>query len=135
MVLNNLVDKVDRCNLNLNHHCGRHSLLESLGQTPWSNVPTYLAALEWLNGTSSKLPFTSDDVIKQNVTICSPKCVWGTCQNGSCICFNGFSGSTCNTTNQNSYLKCAPNKTRFGMSLNGVSDWSSELVFTNVIII
>ncbi len=130
MFLQNLVTKIDRCAASLNHFCGYHSLLENLGQLPESS-PKYLAALFWLNGTKSKLPFTSADVPKPQYLNCTPLCVWGTCFNGSCVCFNGYSGSRCDQRAP-SYLDCAPNSTRFGMNIGGLSDWSTEFTFTNI---
>jgi hypothetical protein len=130
MFLQNLVDKIDRCTPNLNHYCGYHSLLENLSQTPESS-PKYLAALLWLNGTKSKLPFTSADKPQPEYFNCTPSCVYGTCFNGSCICYNGYSGSTCDEKGA-SYLDCAPDSTRFGMNIGGLSDWSTEFTFTNI---
>ena len=78
MVLNNLVEKVDRC-LNGGGKCGYRSLMENLNQDPYT-VPKYAAIFKWLNGSNGNIPFTSQDVALQEET--KPTCVdckWGTC--------------------------------------------------------
>jgi hypothetical protein len=115
MVLSNLVDKVDHCAAYVTHYCGYNSLLENLAQSPDSS-PKYQAALLWLNGSNGTLPFTSADVVQPVQLSCSPNCVWGTCYNGTCVCFDGFAGSVCDQQVKK-YLDCASNKTLFGTIL------------------
>jgi hypothetical protein len=125
MVISDLVNKVDRCTPRLSHHCGYHSTMGSLLQEPMQ-IPKYAAAIAWLNGSMGNLPFTSADVPVNATLPCSPTCVWGTCFQGECICFNGFSGISCDQLGPK-YQDCASNKTRFGMVLNGIPDWSTEV--------
>ncbi len=130
MVLSNLVQKVDRCSSNLNHHCGYHSTMGSLLEDP-ATVPKYKAAIDWLNGTKGLLPFTSADVPVNATIPCNPACVWGTCFEGACVCFDGYTGSVCDQLGAK-YLDCAPNSTRFGMVLNGLADWSTEVLIFSI---
>jgi hypothetical protein len=73
------------------------------------------------------LPFTSADVIVNATIPCNPACVWGTCFEGACVCFDGYTGSVCNQLGAK-YLDCAPQSTRFGMCLNGLPDWTTEVI-------
>ena len=130
MFLSNLVDKVDRCTPSLTHFCGYHSTMGNLLQVPES-VPKYLAAVLWLNGTKGNLPFTLADVPKVAPVPCTQSCMWGTCYQGKCVCFNGYTGVSCNIL-QSKYLDCASKSTRFGMVLNGIPDWSTEVTFTDI---
>ena len=125
MVLSDIVDKVDRCTPSLSHHCGYHSTMGNLLQDP-STVPKYEAAIAWLNGSMGNLPFTSADVPVNATVPCSPACVWGTCYQGDCVCFDGYTGSICDQLGAK-YLDCASNTTRFGIVLSGIPDWSSEV--------
>lgn len=77
MVLNNLVQRVDRC-INGGGTCGYRSLLENLNQDP-STVPKYAAVFKWLNGSNGKIPFTSDDLPRQEAIPTCNDCKWGTC--------------------------------------------------------
>ncbi len=45
-------------------------------------MPKYRAAINWLDGNSTKLPVTSADVPKPTLLPCNPDCVWGVCYNG-----------------------------------------------------
>ncbi|RNA33846.1 PA14 domain-containing [Brachionus plicatilis] len=128
MVLNNLVERVDRC-VNGGGRCGYRSLLENLNQD-LTTVPKYAAALKWINGNNGRIPFTSDDLPKEKVVLCD-SCKWGTCHLGECICFDGFSGPECDKLSKK-YLDCASNKTEYSVNLNGIPDWSTELTFIDL---
>ena len=104
--------------------------MENLSQSPES-VAKYRAALKWLNGGRSSLPFTSADVPVVTSATCNVSCVWGTCFNGSCVCFDGYSGETCNQLIKK-HLDCASNKTEFGTNLDGLADWSTEVTFVDL---
>ena len=125
MFLSNIVQKVDRCTPSLTHFCGYHSTLGSLLEVP-ETIPKYKAAMFWLNGTRGNIPFTSDDLPPIVPVPCSQPCVWGTCFEGKCVCYDGYSGVSCDTLGKK-YLDCASNKTLFGMNLNGIPDWSTEV--------
>ena len=130
MFMSDLVRKVDRCTPSVSHYCGYYSTLGSLLEVPQS-IPKYLAAIYWLNNTKGGLPFTSADLPVNASVPCNPTCVWGTCYQGKCVCFNGYSGTSCSTLSSK-YLDCASNKTKFGMNVNGLPDWSSEVTFVDV---
>lgn len=132
MIMSDIVRKVDRCTPSVSHYCGYQSTLGNLLQSPLTSVPKYLAAVYWLNKTKSNLPFTSADVSMNASIACTPKCVWGTCFQRACVCFNGYKGNTCNQRSTSKYLDCASNKTRFGMNVNGIPDWSTEVTFVDV---
>ena len=85
MFLTDLVENIDTCPTGGNK-CGYKSILENLNQDLLS-VPKYAAAIDWLNGNRSKLPFTSADLPQILPVSCQPKCVWGTCFNGTCTWF------------------------------------------------
>jgi hypothetical protein len=120
MFLSNLVDYVDRC-VRASHRCNYQSTLISLTQTP-QNVPKYAAAVSWLNNKTTSLPFTLADVAQPAKISCSPKCKWGTCFKGSCVCYDGYTGSDCSQITTK-YLDCHPDSTQFGMNAGGLADW------------
>jgi hypothetical protein len=120
MFLSNIVEYVDRC-VKASHRCGYKSTLMNLGQNP-QVVPKYMAAISWLNNKTTSLPFTSADVVQPSKIPCSPSCKWGTCFKGSCVCFDGYSGSSC-TQKTTKYLDCHPDSTQFGMNAGGLADW------------
>ena len=128
MFLSSLVDKVDRCP-NGGGRCGYFSLLETLTQNI-TQVPKYRAAISWINGAKGKLPFVSSDIPKKEKKQCFG-CKWGTCFDGTCHCFNGFSGTNCDQQTKK-YLDCASNSTKFGVNPYGLSDWSTELTFVDI---
>ena len=130
MILSNIVTKVDRCTPRLSHFCGYHATLGNLLEVPENN-PKYKAALLWLNGTKGNLPFTSDDLPKKVPVPCNQPCVWGTCFEGKCVCYDGYTGVSCDKLDKK-YLDCASNKTLFGMNTGGLSDWHSEVTFSDV---
>lgn len=84
----------------------------------------------WLNKTRGNFPFTSADVPKKAKLNCS-SCVWGTCYQGKCVCFDGYSGASC-TVLTKKYLDCAPNSTQFGTNVNSIPDWSTEVTFVDI---
>ena len=118
--LTNIVDYINRCPSG-GGSCGYHSVLETLLQTP-KNVPKYQAAIEWMVGNKSNLPFTSADLPPSPVLLNCTDCQWGTCYNGTCNCFDGYVGSNCRQITSK-YLDCASNSTHFGVNLDGISDW------------
>ena len=128
LFLSNIVDYVNRCPTG-GGTCGYHSVLETLLQTP-ASVPKYQAALEWMAGNTSNLPFTSADLPKPVLLNCTD-CQWGTCYNGTCNCFDGYIGANCRQI-ASKYLDCASNGTYFGVNLDGLADWSSEVAFVDL---
>lgn len=128
MFLTNIVNRINRCE-NGGANCGYKSLMENLLQDPMS-VPKYRAAIKWLNGSRSSLPFTSDDVPEEPPVACD-KCVWGVCYNGTCSCYNGYTGAACDQQIQK-YLDCASNKTEFGVNPDGIVDWSTAVTFVDL---
>lgn len=130
MFLSNIVDYVNRCEKG-GGKCGYKSTLENLNQIP-STVPKYRAAQKWLNGEKGSLPFTSDDLPQTTTTgaICA-SCVWGTCYQGKCYCFDGYSGPSCDQLGSK-YLDCSSDKTEYGVNLNGIPDWSTEVTFVDL---
>ncbi|CAF0900053.1 unnamed protein product [Brachionus calyciflorus] len=128
MFLKSIVRRVDRC-LNGGGLCGYQTVLENLNQDPMS-VPIYRAAVKWLNGGKSRFPFTSDDIPKEEKLNCT-NCVWGICHKGNCVCYDGYSGPSCETLSKK-YLDCAPNKTEYAMNLADIPDWSTELTFVDL---
>ena len=129
LFLNNIVDTVDRC-VGGGGYCGYKSIMENLLQTP-DKVPKYMAARQWINGNNGSIPFTSANLPVVTLATCSPACVWGTCFNGTCHCYNGYIGSTCDTYKKK-YLDCASSKTKYGVNVDGIADWSSELTHKNI---
>ncbi|EFC47802.1 hypothetical protein NAEGRDRAFT_57192 [Naegleria gruberi] len=128
MILNNIVEKIDRC-LGGGGRCGYQAVMESLLQDP-QTVPKYRAVLTWLEGGNGSLPFTSDDIPKPIRLPCTD-CKYGVCHNGSCHCFDGFSGANCNITVPK-YQDCASNTTKFGVNIDGLADWSREVTFIDI---
>jgi hypothetical protein len=129
MFVSNIVDKVVRCERG-GGRCGYRGTLEALTANPKA-VPKYNATFKWLNGVRGKLPVTSDDVARPRVANCSVRCVWGTCFMGRCECFDGFAGVSCNRTVAK-FVDCASNRTEFGVNVDGVADWSTEVAFVNL---
>jgi hypothetical protein len=110
--------------------CGYLSTLESLLQNP-NEIPKYKAAVKWMNGENSSLPFTSADLPQIIKTLCSPKCIWGKCYRGKCVCYDGYSGNDCSLYAKK-YLECASSSTEYGVNIGGVSDWSTEVTFKDI---
>jgi hypothetical protein len=130
MFLTNIVDYVDRCSATGGGRCGYHSVLETLLQN-LTDVPKYQAALAWMVGNTSNLPFTSADLTPPPMLLNCTDCQWGTCYNGTCNCFDGYVGGNCRQKAMK-YLDCASNSTQFGVNLGGVSDWSTEVEFIDL---
>ena len=122
------MEKPNRCE-NAGNICGYQSTMENLNQVP-DSVPKYRALVKWLNGSRSKIPFTSADLPNITMIPCT-ECVWGTCYNGTCVCFDGYYGDSCNNSSPK-HLDCASNKTEFGVNLDGIADWSTEVTFVDL---
>ncbi len=121
--MENIVDMVNRCPGG-GGYCGYNSLLPSLLDAPLQ-TPRYSACLKWLDGTNATIPFTSADVPKAVKRQCSPACQWGTCFNGTCVCYDGYSGPTCSTYVKK-YLDCASKGSQFGVNLGKEIDQISQ---------
>ncbi|GIQ79506.1 hypothetical protein KIPB_000157, partial [Kipferlia bialata] len=60
---------------------------------------------------------------------CSASCVYGDCIDGACVCWAGYGGDRCLAGGE-----WAPNMgdRRLGMNVSGISDWSTESVFSDL---
>ena len=110
--------------------CGYQSILESLSQVSQMTVPKYRAALQWVNHNYGRLPFTLADVAVPAAKACA-KCVWGVCYNGACQCYTGYAGASCEQRVAK-FLDCASKKTLFGVNVDGLADWSTEVTFVDL---
>ena len=84
----------------------------------------------FFNATSKKCEFScndqnSDKCYGPNLAACA-SCVSGTCNNGVCVCWPGFSGSDCSTETTVTY----PNS-NLGLNVGGLSYWSTQHLFKN----
>ncbi len=112
--MENIVDTVNRCP-DGGGHCGYNSLLGSLLEAT-DPTPRYSACLKWIGGVNAETPFTSADLPEIVKSQCSPSCVWGTCFDGMCICYDGYTGQDCSIS-ADKYLDCASEYTQFGINL------------------
>lgn len=124
--MENIVDMVNRCPEG-GAYCGQNSLLASLLEAP-NQTPRYSACLKWLDGMNATTPFTSADLPKVSKSQCSPVCEWGTCFNGTCVCYDGYTGTTCSTFVKK-YLNCGSNRTQFGVNLGKLNITTMQLLF------
>lgn len=129
MFMSNIVNRINRCE-NGGSPCGYKSVLENLLQDPLK-VPKYRAAISWLNGNFSKLPITSDNITKTDPIPCANQCIWGVCFNGTCSCYDGYTGAACDQLGKK-YLDCASNRTEFGVNPDGIADWSTQVTFVDL---
>jgi hypothetical protein len=107
--------------------CGSYALSESWNQSITA-APKYAAMVALSQGQTSALPLTSADLPPPPTPQTCQSCVWGTCDNGTCICYLGYSGSYCSvaTTKPNSCMK------NVGMNVAAVSDYSTQWPFVDV---
>lgn len=83
----------------------------------------------FFNSTTKKCEFlcnglASSNCYGPNLAVCSMGCVYGTCNNGTCNCWPGYSGSNCTTEIPTSFVN--PN---LGINLAGLSYWSTQHLF------
>jgi hypothetical protein len=57
---------------------------------------------------------------------CNPSCQSGSCRNGTCVCWPGYTGSVCNIIQTVNYTN--PN---LGINIAGLSYWSTQFPFMN----
>jgi hypothetical protein len=103
-----------------------------------SNVEAFTSAVP----VAVRLPFTAaDDPARRAVRACTgaAACAHGACVDGACVCWRGWSGATCATAISGagektpfSCLAANPASTVFGVGLSGLSYWSRQAVFTDV---
>ena len=95
-----------------------------------STQSKYSGFVAYIKNEAQVLPFTSADITETALLDCSPSCVWGTCYNGTCECFAGYSGSTCSILTPSS----KPNYCNSGVGANpdGIADWSTEWAFVDL---
>ncbi|GLC60709.1 hypothetical protein PLESTB_001660900 [Pleodorina starrii] len=110
-----------------------------------TGTPTYRALRAWLaavaaNGSAAapgSLPRSSADAtsppVPRPAVVCAPACVYGSCVNGSCACWAGVSGASCDVLPAagagGTPSACNP---RVGVNLEGISDWSRSWTFVDV---
>jgi hypothetical protein len=136
-VSNLLVKPATRC-LTGASNCGSEGLFEDPLQfatcaNARGTVPCQKVAplIDYKAGIRSKLPYTAADIPSAPATTCSPACKWGTCFQGSCVCYAGYSGSDCGTLSPapNRWNQCNNNT---GVNIGGISDWSTEWPFVDI---
>lgn len=83
----------------------------------------------FFNITSGKCEYScfgqpSSNCYGPNLSSCSTRCVGGTCNNGTCNCWPGFSGVGCATEVPVNYVNA-----NLGVNLGGLSYWSTQHLF------
>ncbi|XP_045209692.2 uncharacterized protein LOC123561405 [Mercenaria mercenaria] len=68
--------------------------------------------------------------IGPGVCDCVHACKYGTCWNGQCECWEGYKGATCNVFDKNIMMN---RNISVGMNLGGLSYWSPELKFVDIV--
>ena len=82
--------------------------------------------------------FTSDDSEARVVLSCAPRCGNGTCINGTCACWRGYSGPLCldvaTGAGDSAPWACSKssNTTIFGANPSGLSYWSRQAAFVDM---
>lgn len=131
-VVQSLLGPPTRC-LTGGKGCGNNALLESphgAGRNgpvapKWAGVQAFMSG-----SNASELPFTSADLETAPSTPipCDPTCRWGTCFRGSCRCFAGYAGNSCDQK----VPKANDCTADVGMNIGGIADWSTEWAFVDV---
>lgn len=109
------------------NNCGTYGLLE----TPGATSPKWEGLQAFINGQIGTLPFTSADLpVTPATPTCTPSCQWGLCQwDGSCQCFEGYTGATCSDVTAKR-TDCAADIG--GVNLDGLSDWGPEVSYVDI---
>ena len=134
------------------NHCGRRTVMAD----PTDLGSPYLQAIRrYVAGGRSTLPFTTDmataqhEAATQRAALCSPACVWGSCEvvpadgeSGGdavppnpppvrCECYAGYSGADCSTPAPKN-TDCHNDTASVGINLAGLVDWSRQWDFVDV---
>ena len=102
--------------------CGGHGTCNPDGTCLCDTGFTY-------NSTSRKCEYScfgqaSSNCYGPNLISCSAGCIGGTCNNGTCACWPGFSGADCSTEISVNYVNA-----NLGINLGGLSYWSTQHLF------
>lgn len=87
--------------------------------------------LDYKAGVRSALPYTANDLPQTAEPQCGAGCQWGTCDDGQCVCFAGYTGVDCSVL-QTSFHRRNQCNNDTGLNVAGIADWSTEIPFVDL---